>query len=78
MKARYCFYIIQEPILSIEEIIKIHMITEEYLRPEEKVKRKFIVFMEESWPSIYKNLNNALDAIWQFIKDTVSSIWRKY
>jgi len=54
------------------------MITEEYLRPEDKVKKRIMVFIEESWPSIYKNLNNSIDAVWQFIKDTVISVFRKY
>ncbi len=43
---------------------------------KENPKNKAVNFLEDIWPSIYKIINSLLFGIWDFIKDTLSGLWR--
>lgn len=42
----------------------------------EKITTRFLHYLEELWPSIYKLLNEFLGNLWGFIKDTIGGLWR--
>jgi len=44
---------------------------------KQSVAKRLYNVLVDIWPSIYKVLNNFLFGAWVFIKDTVSSIWRR-
>lgn len=39
---------------------------------------KFVVFLEDIWPSIYRVINDIFFAVVRFIADTISRLWRRY
>lgn len=52
--------------------------TNYHQRPINNIFSKIIVFLENQWPAIYRQLNNFLDGAWYFIKDTISGLWRQW
>ena len=53
------------------------MDNEKYYKQRSPIIGKFLIFMENSWPAIYRNLNNFLYAFWNFATDTFSTLWRR-
>ena len=45
---------------------------------ESGLKLRIINFLEEIWPSIYRNINDAVDGIFAFIKDLIETPFRRF